>query len=46
MGWAPAEAEVGDVVCVLNGSVAPFALGEIQDGAFLIWSENVIMFMA
>jgi hypothetical protein len=39
VGWAPAEAEVGDVVCVLNGSVAPFALREIQDGAFHLVGE-------
>jgi hypothetical protein len=39
VGWAPAEAEVGDVVCVLNGSVAPFTLREIQDGAFHLVGE-------
>jgi hypothetical protein len=39
VGWAPAEAEVGDVVCVLNGSVAPFALRAIQDGTFLFVGE-------
>jgi hypothetical protein len=39
VGWALAEAEVGDVVCVLNGSVVPFALREIQDGAFHLVGE-------
>jgi len=39
VGWAPAEAEVGGVVCVLNGSVAPFALREIQDGTFRFVGE-------
>ena len=30
---------MGDVVCVLNGSVVPFALREIQDGAFHLVGE-------
>jgi hypothetical protein len=39
VSWAPAEAKVGDVICVLNGSVAPFALKSRT--ALFILLENV-----